>query len=101
MSAVETITRPTQPDIEYHPDFAKYQERTRLRLESGNLQTDVPTGFPSQLISPLVWKGKDIEKRSDWAYHLNDGQLDEIDAALNSFKGMHLETSRAKQKLIL
>lgn len=91
MSAVETITRPTQPDIEYHPDFAKYQERTRLRLRSGNLQTDVPTGFPPQLDSSLVWEGKDVEKRSDWAYQLNDSQLDEIDAALHNFKGTHIE----------
>lgn len=88
MSAVETITRPTQPDIEYHPDFAKYQERKRLRLEAGNLETSVPPGFPSKLVSPLVWEGKDVEKRGDWAYKLNDTQLDEIDAALHSYKSI-------------
>lgn len=90
MSAVETITRPTQPDIEYHPDFAKYQERTRLRLEAGDLQTSVPDGFPSKLVSPLVWEGKDVENRADWAYELNEAQLDEIDTALNSFKGIYI-----------
>lgn len=90
MSAVETIVRPIQPDIEYHPDFSKYQERTRLRLEAGNLQTSVPAGFPTKLVSPLVWEGKDIEKRGDWAYQLNDNQLDEIETALHHFKGLSL-----------
>lgn len=88
MSSVETVTRPTQPDIEYQPDLAKYQKRTRLRLEAGDLQSDVPPGFPSKLVSPLVWEGKDIEKLDDWAYHLSDSQLDEIDTALHKFKGM-------------
>lgn len=88
MSAVETISRPIQPDIEYHPDFSKYQERTRLRLQAGNLPTSVPTGFPTKLVSPLVWEGKDIEKRGDWAYQLNDNQLDEIETALHHFKAL-------------
>jgi len=87
MSTVQTITQPAQPDIQYHPDFAKYQDRTRYRKETESLQTTLPAGFPSQLISPLVWEGKDAEKRSDWAYKLNDTQLDEIDVALKSFKG--------------
>lgn len=90
MSAVETIARPAQPDIEYHPDFEKYQNRTKLRLEAGNLQTNLPEGFPSKLVSPLVWEGKDVEKRGDWAYQLSDSQLDEIDAALHNFKSRAL-----------
>ncbi|OQD78288.1 hypothetical protein PENDEC_c001G05366 [Penicillium decumbens] len=89
MSTVQTITQPTQPDIQYHPDFAKYQYRTRYRKETESLQTTLPAGFPSQLISPLVWEGKDVEKRSDWAYKLNDTQLDEIDVALKSFKALN------------
>ncbi|KAJ5082533.1 hypothetical protein N7532_011576 [Penicillium argentinense] len=88
MSAVKTITRPTQPDIEYHPDFAKYQERTRLRLEAGNLQASVPAGFPTKLESSLVWEGKDVEQRNDWIYQLSASQLDEINAALKSFKSL-------------
>ncbi|KAJ5806550.1 uncharacterized protein N7503_004152 [Penicillium pulvis] len=88
MSATETITRPSQPDIQYHPDWVKYQARSRQRKETESLQTSLPAGFPQKLVSPLVWDGKDIEKRDDWIYQLSDVQLDEIDAALKSFKAL-------------
>ncbi|KAF7528501.1 hypothetical protein PCG10_000345 [Penicillium crustosum] len=86
MSAVQTITVPAQPDIQYHPEYEKYKERTRRRKETETLQTTLPAGFPQKLVSPLVWEGKDVEKRDDWVYQLSDNQLDEIDAALKSFK---------------
>lgn len=89
MSAVQTITEPTQPDIQYHPDYAKYQERVRRRKETESLQTDLPAGFPAKLDSPLVWEGKDVEKRSDWIYQLSEAHLDEIDGALKRFKGLY------------
>lgn len=89
MSAVQTITKPVQPEIQYHPNLEQYQARTRLRKETGSLQTSLPAGFPQKLVSPLVWEGKDVEKRSDWIYQLSDAQLDEIDVALKSFKGTH------------
>lgn len=87
MSTTQTITKPTQPDIQYHPDWLKYQARSQRRKETESLQTSLPAGFPERLISPLVWEGKEIEKRSDWVYQLTDAQLDEIDSALKSFKG--------------
>lgn len=87
MSAVQTITKPVQPEIQYHPNFEQYQARTRLRKETESLPTSLPAGFPQKLVSPLVWEGKDVENRSDWIYQLSDAQLDEIDAALKSFKG--------------
>ncbi|KAJ5658461.1 uncharacterized protein N7484_002110 [Penicillium longicatenatum] len=88
MSSTETIARPRQPDIQYHPDWAKYQARSRRRKKIETLQTSLPAGFPQHLVSPLVWDGKDIEKRDDWIYQLSDAQLDEIDAALMSFKAL-------------
>ncbi|KAJ5729000.1 uncharacterized protein N7483_003508 [Penicillium malachiteum] len=88
MSTTQTITKPTQPDIQYHPDWTKYQARSQRRKETESLQTTLPAGFPEKLVSPLVWEGKDIENRSDWIYQLTDAQLDEIDAALNSFKAL-------------
>lgn len=86
MSATVIITQPVQPDIQYHPDYEKYQARTRLRKETETLQTSLPAGFPEKLTSLLVWDGKDIERSSDWIYQLSDEQLDEIDAGLKSFK---------------
>lgn len=93
MSVTATITQPVQPDIQYHPDFEKYQARTRHRKETESLQTSLPAGFPQKLTSPLVWEGKDIEQRSDWIYKLSDEQLDEIDAGLKSFKGKNMHIS--------
>ncbi|CEO58945.1 Putative Taurine catabolism dioxygenase TauD, TfdA family protein [Penicillium brasilianum] len=89
MSVTATITQPVQPDIQYHPDFEKYQARTRHRKETESLQTSLPAGFPQKLTSPLVWEGKDIEQTSDWIYKLSDDQLDEIDAGLKSFKALN------------
>jgi hypothetical protein len=87
MSTTEIITASVQPDIQYHPEHEKYEQRTRHRKETEALRTYLPVGFPQQLVSPLVWEGKDVEKQDDWIYHLRDDQLDEIDAALKIFKG--------------
>lgn len=89
MSAVETITVPTQPDIQYHPEYEKYKERSRRRKETATLEITLPAGFPQKLVSPLVWEGKEVEKRDDWVYQLKGDQLEEIDAALKSFKGIY------------
>jgi hypothetical protein len=81
------VSESTQPDIQYHPDYEKYQARTQRRKATEVLSKTVPIGFPEQVSSPLVWEGKDVENRDDWIYKLNDAQLDEIDTALKSFKG--------------
>ena len=44
-------------------------------------------GSPAQLVSPLVWEGKEIGNHGEWAYRLNDAQLEGIDTALKSFQG--------------
>ena len=89
MSAVETNTVPRQPDIQYHPDYEKYKERTRQRKETETLQTTLPAGFPQKLVSPLVWEGSEVVKGENWIYHLKDAELEEVDAALKSFKGIY------------
>jgi hypothetical protein len=80
---------PTQPDIQYHPDEAKWKTRTARRLaEDPTLPTQpLPEGFPEKLVSPLVWEGKDWQDESQWVYNLSQEQLDEIDHALHHFKG--------------
>ncbi|PWY83565.1 TfdA family oxidoreductase [Aspergillus heteromorphus CBS 117.55] len=87
MVEVQTLV---QPDIQYHPDFAKYTARSQRRVEAEPLPKTLPAGFPAQLNSPLVWEGEDIEKRDDWFYRLNDAQLDEIDQGLKEFKSKNL-----------
>ncbi|PLB44090.1 Clavaminate synthase-like protein [Aspergillus steynii IBT 23096] len=83
-------TQRAQPDIQYHPDFAKYQARTQRRQEHETLATTLPQGFPAKLSSPLVWHGKDIERQEDWVYTLSAEQLDELDAALRAFQALRL-----------
>jgi hypothetical protein len=83
MVEVQTLR---QPDIQYHPDYEKYLARVQRRKATEDLPKALPPGFPETLSSPLVWEGKEIEKRDDWIYKLNDAQREEIHAALNSFK---------------
>ncbi|KAJ5511958.1 hypothetical protein LT330_003078 [Penicillium expansum] len=97
MSAVQTITVPATPDIQYHPEYEKYKERTRRRKETETLQTTLPAGFPQKLVSSLVWEGKDVEKRDDWVYQLSNDQLDELDAALKSFRALNLSLGHINQ----
>lgn len=81
------MTTASQPDIQYHPDVERYHERSQHRKDTEDLCKDLPAGFPSQLKSPLVWHGKDVETRSsDWTYCFSQEQLVEIDAALAHFK---------------
>lgn len=75
-----------QPDIAYAPNLAKYQERTKRRLSSERIENSLPPGFPSQLVSQLVWEGNDLEGSYQWVYELNKAQVDEIESALNHFK---------------
>jgi len=77
---------PGQPDIDYAPDYAKYVARTQKRIETENLPTALPPGFPTKLESDLVWEGKDIAKDLSWSYELNDEEVEEIEQALAHFK---------------
>lgn len=78
---------PAEPPLQYRPDRAQYEERGRLRKETEDLPSTLPPTFPAKLESPLVWGGKEMQKRTDWIYELNDAQLSEIESALKSFKG--------------
>ncbi|RAK82239.1 Clavaminate synthase-like protein [Aspergillus fijiensis CBS 313.89] len=87
MTAVETLV---QPDIQYHPDWDKYQARTARRKATETLPQTVPNGFPTELVSNLVWEGKDVASRDDWVVRLSETELDEIHGALQSFKARNL-----------
>ncbi|KAI1659459.1 Clavaminate synthase-like protein [Daldinia decipiens] len=81
---------PGQPDISYAPDYDKWQARAARRLKEGNLPTTLPEGFPVQLKGDLVWEGETVADTYDWTYVLSDEQLDEIDRAVDHFKGLGL-----------
>ncbi|KAG6914934.1 hypothetical protein DXG01_014370 [Tephrocybe rancida] len=79
-----------QPDIEYHPDEAKWQARTARRLaEDPSLpNTPLPDDFPAKVHSPLVWEGSDWKDEKEWVYELNADQLKEIDDGVKHFRAL-------------
>lgn len=77
---------PGQPDIDYAPDYDKWQARAAKRVAAGDLDSKVPDGFPEQLTGDLVWDGKTLSQAYDWTFVLNTEQLAEIDRALAHFK---------------
>ncbi|CAL00422.1 hypothetical protein AnigIFM59636_007718 [Aspergillus niger] len=91
------MPHPTQPDIQYFPDYEKYTSRTQRRQATEDLPTTLPVGFPTELKSSLVWHGKDINNSTDWIFHLNEAQLDEINTALKSFQSLNLPLGHINQ----
>jgi hypothetical protein len=79
-----------QPDIEYHPDEAKYRARTTRRLTDNPDLANVPLpdGFPQKVEGPIVWEGKDWTGEEQWVYDLSDAELEEISNALTHFKSL-------------
>lgn len=77
---------PGQPDIEYAPNYAKFQARGERRMKTETLPTSVPEGFPEQLSGDMVWEGDKLAETYDWTYVLSEEQLFEIEVALKHFK---------------
>ncbi|KAF9501195.1 Clavaminate synthase-like protein [Pleurotus eryngii] len=78
----------TQPDIDYHPDEAKYHARTACQLAANpdRVRQPLPEGFPAKVEGPIVWEGKDWKGEHQWVYRLSASELQEIDGALAHFK---------------
>ena len=47
-------------------------------------------GWPGRLVSPLAWDGNAVRSEKDYTYCFNDVEIEEIDNALQYFKGTHL-----------
>lgn len=86
--AVAKVAHAHQPDICYTPDHDKYLARVQRRLASDNLIKTLPSGFPTELKSDLVWDNTDIADRFNWTYELTASDLDEIKSALEHFKSL-------------
>lgn len=88
-----------QPDIQYHPDYNKFLDRSKRRLERESLPKSLPSGLPQGLSSSFVWDGKDVQGRDDWVVELTDSHLGEVDRALSHFKGeIHTPAPRRQRK---
>lgn len=73
-------------EIRWQPDKNIYENRRRENpvASAGGA---IPTGWPSQLRSPLVWKGSDFSDPGTFTYTLSVHEITEIEAALENFKG--------------
>ena len=78
-----------QPDIDYHPDLAKYKACTARRLAQNPelLKATLPPGFPAKVEGPIVWEGKDWTWEDQWVYKLRDEEFQEIEEAMKYFEG--------------
>lgn len=77
---------PGQPDINYAPDFDKWQARTAARLAQASRFSELPEGYPAQLTGDAVWDGATLADTYDWTYVLTADQLAEVDRAVAQFK---------------
>ncbi|THH21099.1 hypothetical protein EW146_g405 [Bondarzewia mesenterica] len=93
MSTTTIITEAAhrQPDIDYHPDHAKYLARTvcRLKEDPSLPSTPLPAGLPSKVEGPIVWQGADWKEEKQWVYELSEAELKEIDDAIKHFQGLN------------
>lgn len=86
MAAVQVAGPIGQPDIGYTPDLDKYLARVKRRLNTETLPKSLPSGFPQQLKSDLVWTGDKVGETYDWTYELDAAEIEDIENALAHFK---------------
>jgi len=77
----------TAPDIGYTPILSKYHDRTSARIRAGNLENEVPSGWPKYLRSPLAWTGADFNNEDSYVHYLSGEEKADIDNALDHFNG--------------
>jgi hypothetical protein len=78
---------PVAPDISYTPNLSRYLSRASERTRSGNLEKEVPSGWPKHLNSPLAWTGADFPKEETYVHQLSHEEKADIEKALEYFKG--------------
>jgi hypothetical protein len=90
MGSVTTEAIARQPDIDYAPNFQKYQARTKFRLQTEPLDLkSLPSGFPKRLESDLIWEGEGLAEKYDWTHVLTPEQVQELENALTHFKSLN------------
>lgn len=88
-----------QPDISYYPNFDKYKHRTERRLKSEQLDNSLRYDLPQRIISSSAW-GKSIAESPDsWLYHLDAGDIDEINEAVAHFECTNTSTKEHNSEL--
>lgn len=80
--------RPNQPDVNYYPDFVKYQKRTERRLQNEDLESVLQLGLPQKIDCAAAWDRSIEERPESWLYYLDAEDVEEIDQALARFQCM-------------
>ena len=88
-SKAHVFSQSERPEIGYLPDEQNFQERAARLAAQGDLSADSsrPAGFPERMEGPRVWSGKDLGDEDSYAVHLTPSDIEEVEAALESFKG--------------
>lgn len=74
--------------IGYAADEVAYGKRVQASLTAGNLPSEVPVGWPTQLSGPLAWDRGDFPDENEYVYYLTEEDKLEISNALKTFKGL-------------
>ncbi|KAK3174105.1 hypothetical protein OEA41_001349 [Lepraria neglecta] len=88
---------PSQPDIAYQPDAEKYTSHTKRRLKNEKLSKELPNGFPTNLHSPLAWKGSDFHDE-EWVTIFTAEDTKEIKQAVEHFKALSIALGHVCQE---
>jgi len=73
-------------DINYEIDTQKYLVRSKARVRSGGLPSEVPAGWPTELKGPLAWSSGSFSDEREYVLTLTDADKTELLAALKSYK---------------
>lgn len=81
------VNAPASADIGWEPDYEKYVRRSEARLASKEFRSSLPEGWPKLLHSSMSWTPASLTDLEDYVYTLSNAEKEEIDKALNHFKG--------------
>ena len=60
--------------ISWELNLDDFQIRSRSRLQAGNLEQTLPTGWPEAVRGPLVWSGQEYQDKKSYIYELLEDQ---------------------------
>lgn len=69
-------------------------------LKDDGPNSALPNGFPEKVEYPMCWKGNEIAP-SEYLHPISEIEVEEIEQALNSFKGANVGISHHLRELIL
>jgi hypothetical protein len=74
--------------LPYHPSLEAHLRRSQ-GFQIDKNEKYLPDEYPEKIESPLVWRGDDIKSKSEqWILQLDEEEVGEINAALETFQGM-------------